>query len=137
LITLTATVRDKLAAAFRDALPAEACGLLIGRCDGATFHAIDIALPSGASGAIGQFELSDGEVSRMIAYATGRGLEVVAVFHSHPSGYCGLSETDVAALRYSEWPWLIVTTDRTSRLNLAAFAAGTAERIKVRSSQVA
>jgi proteasome lid subunit RPN8/RPN11 len=45
----------------------------------------------------------------MAAYAQDRGLRILALFHSHPSGNSDLSAGDRAALRHSAWPWVIVT----------------------------
>jgi len=43
------------------------------------------------------------------AWGEDRGLEIVALFHSHPSGDARLSAADRASLAHSRWPWVIVT----------------------------
>jgi proteasome lid subunit RPN8/RPN11 len=115
-------------------LPFEACGFLPGWADGSDFHGIDVARPAGAAGSLDGFELSDREIARVTAYAADRGLAIVAMFHSHPSGFPDLSETDRSAIRHSQWPWILLTRSQAGGLELAAFAAGTAEPIEVRRS---
>ena len=130
MIVFNSCALSKLAAACEKALPAEACGLLLGRAEGSDRRVTDIALPSGAAGLVDGFELADHEMARMAAYAACRGLGIVAVFHSHPTGFAGLSSYDMAAIRHSEWPWVVVT--QAGGLRLTAFAAGTAQPVAVR-----
>jgi proteasome lid subunit RPN8/RPN11 len=132
VIVLSALAASKLAVAYDAELPLEACGFLLGTNDSAAINVIDIALPSSAAGSLDGFELADHEIARVTAYAADRGLEIVAIFHSHPSGYPGLSETDAAAIRHSQWPWVLISSRPPDGINILAFAAETAEPIDVR-----
>lgn len=134
MIVLAPLMDCRLERAYDAALPLEACGFLLGRREGSDCHVVDMALPAGAAGSMDGFELSDHEVARVTAYAADRGLAIVALFHSHPTGHPHLSEADRAAIRYSQWPWMLLTRSQTGKLELAAFAAGTAEPIDVRRS---
>jgi proteasome lid subunit RPN8/RPN11 len=79
------------------------------------------------------FEISHGELRRLRAYAEDQGLSVVALFHSHPSGDSRLSAGDRDALRYSEWPWVIVTREaRRPVICLRGYAPPSARRIPLR-----
>lgn len=132
MIILSALAISKLTGACNAALPFEACGFILGRNDAAIRHAVDIALPSGAAGSLDGFELADHEIARVTAYAADRGLEIVAIFHSHPSGSAALSERDMAAIRDSQWPWVLITRRPPDDIRILAFAAGTARPIDVR-----
>jgi proteasome lid subunit RPN8/RPN11 len=124
--------KSKLKAAHDAALPCEACGFLLGTNEGSVCHVVDIALPSGAAGSFNGFELADHEISRVTAYAEDRGLKIVAIFHSHPGGYAALSERDLAAIRFSQWPWVLITRRPPNDICIQAFAAGTAQPMDVR-----
>jgi proteasome lid subunit RPN8/RPN11 len=132
VITLTDHVVDRLKRAYSGALPHETCGLLLGYHHGLHHHhAVDVVLPAGAAGSRDGFELCDHEIVRMTAHAVDRGLAIVALFHSHPSQHADLSEADLAAIRYSQWPWLLLHA-REDRLDIAAFAAGNGAPIAMR-----
>jgi proteasome lid subunit RPN8/RPN11 len=80
--------------------PMEACGALLGSRLSDDMLAVNVVLVRGAA-ARGTFEISDQEFRRMAACAEGRGLDIVAIFHSHPSGASELSAADRASLRFS------------------------------------
>ena len=63
-----------------------------------------------------------------------RHLQMLEVFHSHPSGDRRLSAADHAALRHSEWPWLIVTRsyECDTPVVLAGYRPGDASPMEVR-----
>ncbi len=136
MIGFTPEASAKISNACDFAMPHEACGFLLGYADGADSCVIDLALPASAAGSFDAFELSDREVSRVAAHAADRALDIVAIFHSHPSGHAWLSDVDLASIRFSEWPWVLATRSRAGGLNLQAFAAGTAEPIDVRWSSI-
>jgi proteasome lid subunit RPN8/RPN11 len=96
----------------RRARPAEACGLLLADRGTDPPLATEFVVAASALARPGRFEIPDSELRRMRAWAEDRGLEIVALFHSHPSGDPRLSAPDRAAIRYSEWPWIVVTHDR-------------------------
>jgi len=125
------------AAALRQACdaasPREACGTLVGRRGADVAIALD-ALPARGAAARGAFEIPGHELRRMSAWAGNRGLEIVAVFHSHPSGAPELSGLDRDALRHAVWPWVVATraAGGTGEISLAAYAPGDARPLEVR-----
>jgi proteasome lid subunit RPN8/RPN11 len=132
MITLSALAVSELVAAHDAALPCEACGFLIGTNGAAASHVINLALPSGAAGSLNGFELADHEIVRVTTWAADRGLSIVAIFHSHPNGHAGLSDTDTAAIRYSRWPWVLITRQSPNHILILAFAAVTTQPMHVR-----
>ena len=102
----------------------EACGFLLGAVEGV---ATDVVLGRESAEERDAFAIPDHELRRLTAYAEDRGLRILALFHSHPSGSSDLSAGDRAALRYSAWPWVIVTRPRgASAAVLTVYAAGDA-----------
>jgi proteasome lid subunit RPN8/RPN11 len=121
-----------LAAAYDRAWPLEAIGFLLGSRRGAAVIASEVLPLQGACGH-GQFEVADYELRRVGAWCDGRGVDIVALFHSHPGGSLQLSAADRAALRRSEWPWLIVARGRRDEVvRLAAYRAGDGRRMTPR-----
>ena len=122
-----------LALAFDRALPLEVCGFLVGRRGQRRLQVTDIVVARSATGERGAFAIPDYEARRAKAWAEDRGLLILALFHSHPSGDRRLSESDRAALRYSAWPWVIVTrTGREPGIALAGYEPGGGRRFAVR-----
>ena len=131
-LCVTAGVADALARACDRAFPLEACGFLLAAAQHGRPIATEIVITVGSAGYRDEFEIPDHELRRMGAYAEDRGLQIVALFHSHPSGDPRLSATDRAALRYSAWPWVIVTRpNATSAIALTAYAPADATHIGV------
>jgi proteasome lid subunit RPN8/RPN11 len=98
-----------------DALPRagarEICGLLLGSNASTDRAAIHLLLSAEFTWRVGEFALSQSDICRISTWADARGLTVLAVLHSHPSGDCSLSAADSRALRYSSWPWVIATRE--------------------------
>jgi proteasome lid subunit RPN8/RPN11 len=84
--TVLAAIVDHAAAA----LPAEACGLVVG-CD----SAIDAAIPAAnvAADPLGAFEIDRATLLRVYRAARGEGRRVVGWYHSHPNGIGARSRT--------------------------------------------
>jgi proteasome lid subunit RPN8/RPN11 len=106
-LSMTAIVSRPLASACD-----EACGFLLGPLRDSHLLVTEILLHRGPSQRRSSFSIPDHELRRANAYAEDRGLRILALFHSHPSGDATLSPGDRAALRYSAWPWAIVTRSR-------------------------
>jgi proteasome lid subunit RPN8/RPN11 len=104
-----------LRAAYREALPLEAAGFLLG----SEQLVREVALARGSAGGRGEFSVPDYELRRIRAWAAERKLRIVALFHSHPGGDVRLSPADEAALRHSEWPWVVIT--QAAELEIAAY----------------
>ena len=114
----------ELRAAYEAAYPRECCGVFLGSSDGAHVSVERVVSTLNAAGMAGGFAIPDDEMRRVRRVAARLGLAIVAVFHSHPSGCAELSNTDRAALRHSEWPWVVVTENRTSQELLLTWWAG-------------
>jgi proteasome lid subunit RPN8/RPN11 len=114
-------------------LPNEACGFLLAkRSTAGQPLSCEFALSARTTPRVQQFEIPDAELRRTRAWANDRGLEVVAIFHSHPSGDLRLSAADRAGLEYSEWPWVVVTRDsRSGRAVLTGYAGGNGGRLRI------
>jgi proteasome lid subunit RPN8/RPN11 len=130
VLRLTPLAAAVLRQACAQAGAMEACGALLGSRLDDDILAEDVLLARGAA-ARGTFEIPDHELRRMAAWAAGRGLAVVAIFHSHPSGASGLSAADRASLRWSRWPWVVVACGANAAATLAAYAAGDAQPLAV------
>jgi proteasome lid subunit RPN8/RPN11 len=129
VLRLTPLAVAGLRRASAEAAPKEACGVLAGRRIGDDIFAEDVIVARGAA-AQGAFEISDHELRRMTACAESRGLGIVAIFHSHPSGTPDLSAADRAMLRWSRWAWVVVAGAGPAA-TLAAYAAGAARPIAI------
>lgn len=131
-LSLMASAMDALACAYDRTLPLETCGFLLGLVTREHSVVTEVAIARDSPGYQDAFEIPEHELRRVGAYAKERGLQIVALFHSHPSGNDSLSLADLAALRYSAWPWVIVTRpNRVSAVAVAGYAPGEATRIGV------
>jgi proteasome lid subunit RPN8/RPN11 len=124
---------EALAIARDRAFPAEACGVLLGARRGRRMFASEIVVSRTSTASRGEFEIPDFELRRIKAWGEDRHLQMLAIFHSHPSGDHRLSAADRAALRHSEWPWLIVTRSRArdAPVVLTGYRPGDARRTAV------
>jgi proteasome lid subunit RPN8/RPN11 len=117
--------RDQLRHAYDTAYPRECCGVLMGFSTGARRIVRQVVSTLNAVSTVGSFAIPDQELRRVRRLAAEAGLAIVAVFHSHPSGFTDLSREDRVALEYSEWPWVILTeSGAQGELKLTWYAAG-------------
>jgi proteasome lid subunit RPN8/RPN11 len=121
-----------LAAACEQAFPLEAAGFLLGTQRNGEILGSEFVLARGSGGGRGQFDIPDHEVRRIEAWAQDRRLHIAALVHSHPSGDGRLSAADQAALRYSDWPWAVVTRPSRTGIEFAAYRPGDAARLPCR-----
>jgi proteasome lid subunit RPN8/RPN11 len=129
---MTPEALHMLALAFDRALPLEVCGFLVGRRGQRGLQVTDIVVARGATGERGAFAIPDYEARRAKAWAEDRGLLILALFHSHPSGDRQLSESDRAALHHCAWPWVIVTRSRREpAISLAGYGPRDGRRFDV------
>lgn len=107
-ITLTAAQLGEIEEHARRALPAEACGLIVGRIAGDGDAVVTALHPSeNLAEGCGSFEVDPG-----LHIAIRRGLrggdeEIIGVYHSHPEGPAEPSAHDARAAVYGGWVWLI------------------------------
>jgi proteasome lid subunit RPN8/RPN11 len=130
-VSFAPAARAALERGARAAYPAEACGLLLGRRQGAELAIAEATLaqnlvvgraPSAARRA---FELDLVDVVRAEDRARACGLELVGVWHSHPDAPPIPSSED--RLPSSTWCQVLVSLDRRSIHALRAFAPDLAE----------
>lgn len=92
-------------AQLQAAHPLEACGLMAGRA-GSVQRIYPVTNRLASSYA---FEMEPEEQVRAMLDLEERGLELVAIYHSHPQGPAGPSATDVAKAFYPEAAQVIVS----------------------------
>ena len=97
--------------------PLEACGLLAGQENYIShIYLIDNSLHSRVA-----FEMDAQQQIEAMLHAEERGLELIAAFHSHPTGPQTPSETDIAKAYYPELVQIIVSLHDQSRPSVRAF----------------
>jgi proteasome lid subunit RPN8/RPN11 len=106
---------EVLRTAYEAAYPRECCGVLLGVSTRTRLIVRRVINTLNAVSMIGGFAIPDHEMCRVRLLAANAGLDIVGVFHSHPSGSTELSSGDQAALDHSEWPWVIVTENPSTR----------------------
>jgi proteasome lid subunit RPN8/RPN11 len=80
--------------------PEEACGLLGGRIEHSTAFVSDVVLVENALHSAVRFRMApEAQVAALLNFER-RGIELVAIFHSHPAGPGHLSATDLAEFSY-------------------------------------
>ena len=104
----------KLAA---DSLPLEACALLVGKISNDHVMVSEVIIASNADKSQVSFSIEPKELLDAYSKAESMGLEIVAIFHSHPAP-AKPSSTDVKYMEINPIPWLILSTTNNE---LAAF----------------
>lgn len=107
-VSIGADDRARLRHACDTAAPHECCGLLLGRAMAAHLEVRRVLVARNGAGAIGHFAIPAFEFARAHSLAAQWGLDIIAVFHSHPDGDTRLSGADLIALAGSEWPWVVI-----------------------------
>lgn len=116
-LRLTRADHDRLVALAAAGLPLEVCGLLAGR-DGRVVQIYPVANQLASRHA---FELAPGPFVAAIFDLEARGLELLAIYHSHPDGPSAPSVTDVARAAYPEALQVIISLADRARPSVAAF----------------
>lgn len=104
----------KLAA---DSLPLESCALLAGKINNDDVMVSEIIIANNADKSQVSFSIEPKELLDAYSKAESMGLEIVAIFHSHPAP-AKPSSTDVKYMEINPIPWLILSTTNNE---LAAF----------------
>ncbi|ABC21914.1 M67 family metallopeptidase [Rhodospirillum rubrum] len=115
-VILPAALRDSLTRAAEAAHPVEACGLLVGRRDGAGFvvDAVHPAVNLLVDSHPDRFEIDPRLRIGLQQDLRGSGRDVIGHWHSHPSGVAQPSPTDAAMAFEGSLLWLIIATDPTT-----------------------
>lgn len=123
---ISQTVVDFLTAQLGTQQSREHVGVLIGS-EGLAFSAIRL---NNSTDGPSIFRLEQSELLRAARYAEQQSYQIVALYHSHPSGDLRLSKGDEWPLMRSAWPWVIITLD-DNRLQISGYCAKTCEPLRV------
>lgn len=104
----------------------ESVGVLIGVPG---FAASAIRLLNSTAGP-GSFRIEAFELARASRYAARKNQQIVALYHSHPSGDLGLSDMDRRFLAQSRWPWLVIALAENG-LQLCGYKPGTGKPLRI------
>ena len=104
-ISLTAGQMEELVSIAKDVLPNESCGLLLGEND-----AVAEILPMrNVDESPLTFSIESTELVDAYNLAESKGLQVIAIFHSHPA-QPSPSSTDIKFMEINPVVWLIYST---------------------------
>ena len=95
-LILTQTHIEEMIRHARTQAPLEACGLLAGR----DARVESVLLVANADQSPARFRMDPYEQLRAFDWIDTRGLDLVGIFHSHPSGPEAVSPTDIAEAAY-------------------------------------
>lgn len=96
-LTIRATVLDEMTRFVAEHAPLEACGLLAGKADRAE---VMLGVTNQAQSEV-RFVMDPYEQLRAFDWIDAQGLNLVAIFHSHPAGPATASPTDIAEAAYA------------------------------------
>ncbi|WP_157912958.1 Mov34/MPN/PAD-1 family protein [Candidatus Promineifilum breve] len=114
---MSSTLRNELIAHATALLPEEACGLLAGRDGQATrFYPVENMRHSPVA-----YDMEPRALVQAILAIEAEELELLAIYHSHPSGPAWPSTTDIAQAYYPEQAYLILSLRDPARPELRAF----------------
>ncbi len=116
-LTLNRTLLNEMLAHVSGLWPEEACGLVGGR-DG---RAVRLYPVENVRHSPVAFEMEPLQQIRAMLAMEAEGLELIAIYHSHPSGPARPSPTDVALAYYPDAVQLILSLDDPARPVLRAF----------------
>lgn len=105
-LTITSAQLTDIEQQARRALPLEASGLIVGKLDSGdatvtAFHASDTENTKDS------FEIDPALHIALQRDLRDSGIEIIGVYHSHPSGVATPSARDAQAAAYPGWVWLI------------------------------
>jgi len=117
MLTLSQALVAEMLAHVGGLWPEEACGLIGGRDDRAlSLYPVENVHHSPIS-----FEMEPVQQVRAMLAMEAEGLELVAIYHSHPHGPARPSATDVANAYYPDAVQIIISLDDRARPDLRAF----------------
>jgi len=116
-LILSRALREEILAHADGLWPEEACGLLAGREGCAVcLYPVENMLHSPVA-----YEMEPVQQVRAMLAMEADGLELIAIYHSHPDGPARPSATDVAAAYYPDAVQLILSLANRGRPSLRAF----------------
>lgn len=114
------SARADLEAGALAALPAEACGTLLGMRAGEAIEIVSARSGRNLALSSSRFDLDPAEIVAAERDALERGLELVGIWHSHPDGQLQLSPSD-REHAWGGWISLVVALRRDARPELRAW----------------
>ena len=117
MLTIPRPLYDAMIQHLQDEYPLEACGLLAGKGGIASRqYPIENILRSPVA-----YEMEPTQQIQAIMELEDDGLELLAIYHSHPQGPSVPSETDVALAYWPEAAYLIVSLQNRAAPQVRAF----------------
>jgi len=111
-----------------DSLPLESCALLAGRISSDDFVVSEVIVTKNADRSKATFSIEPNELLDAYNKAESLGLDIVAIFHSHPAP-ASPSSTDARYMEINPIPWLIIST--TSNEMKAFIFDGTIHELEI------
>lgn len=108
-LVLSARHVDELKKIAADSLPLESCALLAGKISSNDVVVSEVIAAKNADRSQVSFSIDPSELLEAYKKAESLGLEIVAIFHSHPAP-ARPSSTDVKYMEINPIPWLILST---------------------------
>lgn len=106
-ISISAFQKRQLLSQSAESSPNEACAVLLGRNDGGATKVLEILSARNADASPASFTIADADLASMYREADVRGLEVVAIFHSHPFSEAYPSSKDREFMLSNPVVWII------------------------------
>jgi proteasome lid subunit RPN8/RPN11 len=97
---------------------AECCGLLAGR-EGTITRAFEAV--NAASDPIKSYEIAPAEIFNAMREMRASGLELLAIYHSHPTGENRPSARDIELAYYPETPYFVISPLQDAKKPIRAF----------------
>jgi desampylase len=119
-IRLAAEHRGQIVRMCLEALPLEACGLLLGRREGATAEVTEILPAANTRASPDRYEIAPEAVLAADRRARESGRLLLGAWHSHPGGPPVPSDTDRAEA-WPDWCYLIVGLAESAQPKLRAW----------------
>ncbi|MGC8569421.1 MAG: Mov34/MPN/PAD-1 family protein [Nitrososphaeria archaeon] len=109
IIRIPRDILGELMKHVSESRPIEAVGFLLGRKHDDVFEALELVKVRNAAGSPVKFSVDPQELLGVYRRADERGMEVVAVVHSHP-GSTVPSQLDVQYMRLNPYVWIIISS---------------------------
>ena len=107
-ITLTPLQIEELIKIAKDALPNECCAFLLGQHNEGGKVAIILRMRNIDKSPV-SFSIDPAEVLNAYTFADTKGMEIIAIFHSHPAK-ASPSSTDIKYMQINPVAWVIYST---------------------------
>ena len=123
VLRLPVTMWDEIVAHARADLPRECCGLIGGPPNASHLTGMGVELfpLNNAASGLDRYEIDASDLFRVTRDLDRDGRDVVAIYHSHPTGPSRPSDTDIDLAFWPEAWYLICSLDRPERPDLRAF----------------